>query len=229
MGAFRTEKKETRYHVVLPPDTPLRTPRSLAPVRTDFVDAEFEVIPGHASRRPPSVYNDNFDRPKNNVRTEAAPEKSGLFTQALLSVDMALRRISSTAFAGMTVLVFVTVFWAIGSVALARLVPQMLAAPAASSPLVISKARLSLHQANGRKVLQISAQIRNQSDRVHLLPPVRLQLTPGVNAGSSMILSPLVSRLAPGETTGIVARYAYSGGKLPVAQLAFDAKAVPAL
>jgi hypothetical protein len=71
MGAFRPEKNETRYHVVLPPDASLRPQRSLAPVRNDFVDAEFEVIPGQASRLPVNVYNDNFDRRKSNIRAEA--------------------------------------------------------------------------------------------------------------------------------------------------------------
>lgn len=234
MGAFRSRKNEALDFDVLPPKDAQSAPRRLTPARFDYEDAEFEVISNEPIRRPYKVFNDNYQprelqpREKNFIQNKSV-NAHGKIETAIISAEFALQRFSKTTFAAVAVLLFVTIFWAAGSLTLATYLPQRAFAPVPVEPLVISKVHLSMHKANGLNVLQVSAQIKNQSDTIRTLPPLRLDFVPGARTKVPMTIRPAVSSLKPGETTGFTVRYPYSGGKLPKVRLAFDAKDAPIL
>ena len=229
MGAFRSGKTEARQFDVLPPASSSRVPKRLVPARIDVVDAEFEVIAHNNSRRPYKVFNDNFERREPRPTKSVSIKPDNIFESAVIASERALQKFSKTTFAGLSVLLFVTIFWAIGSVTLASHLPGAFVAPAIpSEPLVISNVHLNLRKSNGLRYLEVTAQIRNQSETVRALPPVLLELVPGIRSNAPLTIKPMVSSLKPGEATGFTARYPYSGEKLPVARLAFDAKDAPA-
>ena len=230
MGAFRSGKSEARQFDILPPAGDARAPKRLVPAHLDVVDAEFEVISRDNSRRPFKVFNDNFEPREPKHKNPPVAKPNNLFDSIVIAAEAALQRFSKTTFAGLSVLVFVTIFWAVGSMTLASHLPGSYAASLVSNdPLVISNMHLSLRKSNGLRLLEVSAQIRNQSDKVQVLPAVRLDLVPGIRSNLPLTISPMVSSLKPGETTGFTARYPYSGEKLPDARIAFEAKGAPAL
>ena len=234
MGAFRSRKDEALDFDVLPPKDASTMPRRLTPARFDYEDAEFEVISNEPVRRQYKVFNDNNQpreyqsREKNFIQNKSA-NVHGKIETAIISAEFALQRFSKTTFAAVAVLLFMTIFWAAGSLTLATNLPQPAFTPVSAEPLVISKVHLSMHKSNGLNVLQVSAQIKNQSNTVRTLPPLRLDLVPGVRTKVPITIRPAVTSLKPGETTGFTVRYPYSGGKLPEARLAFDAKDAPTL
>jgi len=231
MGAFRSGKSEAHQFDILPPASDARVPRRLVPAHLDVVDAEFEVISRDNSRQPFKVFNDNFEPREPKKQPTLPPIKpNNTFDSIVVAAEAALQGFSKTTFTGLSVLVFVTIFWAVGSMTLASHLPGSYgASQLAKEPLVISNVHLSLRKSNGLRILEVAAQIHNQSDKVQVLPAVRLDLVPGIRSGVPLTISPMVSSLKPGETTGFTARYPYSGEKLPDARIAFEAKGAPAL
>ena len=230
MGAFRSGKSEAHQFDILPPAGDARAPRRLVPAHVDVVDAEFEVIARDNSRRPFKVFNDNFEHHKPKRQTQAPVPSANTFDSIVIGAEAALQGFSKTTFAAISVLVFVTIFWAVGSITLASHLPGSSSAPLVSNdPLVIRNMHLTFRKSNGLRLLEVSAQIRNQSDRVQVLPAIRLDLVPGVRSDVPLTINPMVSSLKPGETTGFTARYPYSGEKLPDVRIAFEAKGAPAL
>lgn len=230
MGAFRAWKNEAHQFDILPPQVNSATGGRLRmPTPVDCTDAEFEVIRNEPSRRRYTVFNDNSETGRKPTGPKAATAPAGTFASLIMSFENALQRFSKTTFAGIAFLIFMTIFWAVGSLTIAQHLPHPNLTPASTEPLSISDVHISLHKSNGLQLLQVSAQIRNQSDTVRILPAVRLDLIPGLASNTPLTINPMVASLRPGETTGFTARYPYSGGKLPEARLTFEAKDAPAL
>jgi hypothetical protein len=230
MGAFRARKNEAHQFDILPPQANSATAgRTRMPAPVDCTDAEFEVIRNEPSRRRYTVFNDNSETARKPTNLHTALKPAGTFGSLIMSFENALQRFSKTTFAGIAFLIFITIFWAVGSMTIAQHLPHSGLTPVVIEPLSISNVHISLHKSNGLQLLQVTAQIRNQSDTVRILPSVRLDLIPGLASNTPLTINPVVASLRPGESTGFTARYPYSGGKLPEARLTFEAKDVPAL
>lgn len=227
MGAFRARRYDTHQVDFLPPDpVPARAKTRFVTAVQDVEDAEFVVMGNDGPRRPFSVFNDNAASAPNAVKQTLLIRLVKAIASPFAYLEKQLQQFSQATFAGIAVLAFVTIFWAVGSLTIARALPHFTPEPV--PPLVISKINISVHKSNGIPLLEVSAMIRNQSDQPQILPNIRLELVPGVSSGAPLMITPLATSLNPGESTGFSARYPYSGGKLPEARLAFDTKGAPA-
>lgn len=214
MQAFRSKTTgASAYTDFLPPERSGRD-GAAAPRRTDYVDAEFEVISASSRRTPYPVFNDNAKaggraRPTLTV----VADQSSLATRLMGLAETRLRDMPARRFAGL-----------VAGFALASFLMIVGFAgdgQADVQPLTISGVTSALDYSGGMRVLSVYGSIDNRSDVVQRLPLVVVGVASNGRQVTATRVMPEGAAIAPGESRHFMTRLPYAGGKMPDVTVSF--------
>lgn len=206
-GRKHTNRTIEVYDVLPPEPTSRRAPvRQARPVLVE--DAVFEVVAPSPRHR---VHNDNAtggvpQRPRPERRFDVARLDGGVGAFLVDRLERLLSRLSTQAFATLSVSLFLIVFWICGG--FGALDRQPIAAQA--SPFVIERVFTESLDENGMRLLAVGGMLRNHSGGRLDAPTLSVVGEGGAMVGS---IVPPVAELAAGQSVRFFGRFKLEGGK----------------
>lgn len=221
MQAFRTKTAGASAHAdFLPPERGGRD-RATTLRRTDYVDAEFEVISTSTRRTPYPVSNDGAKtgsrtRPMLTIVTDEVSLAGRLvgFAETRLR-DMPARRFAGLV-AGFALASFLAIVGFAGD------------GQADVQPLEITGVTSALDYSGGMRVLSVYGSIDNRSYVQQRLPLVVVEVAANGRKVTATRVMPEGATIAPGESRHFMARLPYAGGKMPNVTVSFAEDGVSA-
>ncbi len=218
MGAFQARPRRHDQHYDLLPPEQRRAERSVQ--RPEVVDADFVVI-RDASLRPRGS-----GMPQNDNNRLSARKRSsavlGVVREVAVSVAMAaeraLRKVPARRFPVIVAAASISVFALAGGFAA---IAGASAPPAAPAALALTHVNLTPQDANGMRVLLLTAIIENRTGATRTLSPIRADLVSGGRLLTRTMIAPPAADLEPGHSRGISMRLPHPGGKMPEVRLSF--------
>lgn len=221
MGAFHfRQQRSTPRHDLLPPERNGRR-HGIAPgAPREIVDADFVVI------REPSPRPRGTGIPDNDNRRAIARERFVTVFKVLRRVavvvavtgEKLLQQVPAGRFPFLVAFAFLTVFGLAGGFAALAGAPAPVIAPTA---LDITHVNLTPQDANGMRVLMLTAIVENPTGTTRALPAIRADLVSGGRLLARTLIAPPAAELSPGQSRGITTRLPHPGGKIPDVRLSF--------
>ncbi|HEV7317732.1 MAG TPA: hypothetical protein VGO04_03875 [Ensifer sp.] len=219
MQAFRSKTAgASAYADFLPPERGGRN-GAAAPRRTDYVDAEFEVVSASSRRTPYPVFNDSAKaghraRPTLTVVTDGSSAATRLMRLAETRLrDMPARRFAGLV-AGFALASFLAIVGFAGD------------GQADVEPLAITGVTSTLDYSGGLRVLSVYGSIDNRSDVEQRLPLVVVGVASNGRQVTSTRVMPEGAAIAPGESRHFMTKLPYAGGKMPDVTVSFTENGV---
>lgn len=205
---------------LLPPERPVR-PRHRFPISGDVIDAEFITVVDSPRRSfDARRFNDNL---RQGLQTRSE-DRSTACRCAVLHTEKLLERLSNGAFAGLVATVFFAVFVLVGGLSISALQAHN---TATSPALDITHVTLTPRDADGMRVLQISAVVENRAPMQLAVPPIRADLLSDGRIVASTVIAAPVAALEAGHSRGLSAKLQHGGGKTPEIRLSFLSSGAP--
>jgi len=222
MGAFRTRQQTIDPAYDLLPPRPLpRTPRP-PQAHADVVDAEFVTVRDVQRRSfDARSYNDNL----RNAAAKAVPAVDhgwyARLSETLDAGERRLARLSVDLFSMLVAITVVIVFGLAGGFSLMFYTDGAQAGTAVSCALTIGHVSLTPQDANGMPVLLINGIVENNTSGIRKVPRIRAEFRQDGRMIASMLVTPPVSEIGPGQSHGFAAKLRHPGGKMPEVRLSF--------
>jgi hypothetical protein len=222
MGAFRSRQQKIDPSYDLLPPRPLpRTPLRPEP-RADVVDAEYVTVRDTPRRSfDARSYNDNL----RDAATKTAPAANrGLaprLSSAIEAGERVLARLSADLFSALVAIVVVIVFGLAGGFSLMFETGGTQAVAATPTTLSITHVSLTPQDANGMPVLLINGVVENNTAGIRKVPRIRAEFRQDGRMIASMLVTPPVLEIGPGQSHGFAAKLRHPGGKMPEVRLSF--------
>lgn len=222
MGAFRSRQQKIDPSYDLLPPRPLpRTPRKPEAL-ADVVDAEFVTVRDTPRRSfDARSYNDNLRHAKAKAAPVASPGFATRLSRSFDAGEKLLARLSADLFSALVAIIVVIVFGLAGGFSLMFDADGTQAVAATPSALAITHVSLTPQDANGMPVLLINGVVENNTPGIRQVPRIRAEFRLDGRMIASMLVTPPVSEIGPGQSHGFSAKLRHPGGKMPEVRLSF--------
>ena len=222
MGAFRSRRQTIDPSYDLLPPRPLPRTKQRPEARADVVDAEFVTVRDKPRRSfDARSYNDNL----RNAAAKAAPAVDqgwyARLTEALEAGERKLARLSVDLFSMLVAITVVIAFGLAGGFSLMFYTDGAPAGTTVPSALSIDHVSLTPQDANGMPVLLINGVVENNTPGIRKVPQIRAEFRQDGRMIASMLVTPPVSEIGPGQSHGFSAKLRHPGGKMPEVRLSF--------